>query len=171
MKAMTWVPFSHSYKRITFFLCVKNVVGTVSGHIQKEGQQHAWTGKTREHWGSEKCCSQILFSLLNYFGLYLFSLFFLCLFFFNQNPLQTETLNIYSSCTLVRQSCLCCTEESPLCISQLSINLERLPLFSKTIITCHDSLSVLISLSQSYLPFHPSHPPSQWMLKIVGCGM
>lgn len=93
-----------------------------------------------------------------------------CLFFLTR-PHCWQTLNIYSSRMLVRQSCHCCTEDSPLCISQLSINLERLPLFSETIITCHDSLSVLISLALSHLPFHSSHPPGWWMLKIVGCGM
>ncbi len=81
---------------------------------------------------------------------------------FQQALAASRDRNIYSSRRPLRQSCLCYTEESPLCVSQLSINLKPFLLLSKTIITYHDSVSVPNSGSLS--PPVPPRPSSQLML-------
>lgn len=130
------------------------MLGTARDCPDHRGLRHAWTGETAVRWAQG-----IVFSssfVFFFLALLRFILMFIPL---PIAPFQAELTanrdcNIYSSRRPARQSCLCCTEESPLCASQLSINLEPLPLRSETIITRHDSLSVLVSL-----PLSPPAPP------------
>lgn len=120
------------------------------------GQQHVWTGRSGVS-GVRGLLLPPPFSLslhfvklLNYFGLSF------CSFpVFKPELSASRDCDIYSRQRLLRQSCLCYTQESPLCVSQLSINLKPLPLLSQTIITCLDSLSVLVSLPLTSLSTPP----------------
>lgn len=137
------------------------MVGTVSGCPYHQGHQHARTGKARVHWGQK-----IVFKL--FFFLFLFTLelhCFILLFipFPNQNSANRDC-NLYSCHRLVTQSSLCCTEESPLCVSQLSINLEPLKLLLHAMILFPSSF-----LFFSHLPFQPL--PSSQLVDVINSGL
>lgn len=121
MTAMKWTPPS-CYKLISKSLCF---------HWKQAGRKDcgwAWMRKTGLYWGP-------FFGATPFFFFFpLFTLWFILL-----PPLiplvqpelaASSDCNIYSSGRLRRQSCLCCTEEYPLRVSQLSVDLEPLPLLS-----------------------------------------
>ena len=70
--------------------------------------------------------------------------------------------NIYSHRRQLRQSCLCCAEDSPLWVSQLSINLEPLPLLYRIRI-CLAFFPLASFLFLSHLLLHTFY--------VINCGM